>query len=123
MATGVELQLAAGGVRSVMRRTGRAERDEHAEPVSSSEIELRCLPASRRRKCALRSTVCSKACRESPPVSDADRAPIVPRSFGTPVAIAIVVRVTISRYFVASPQIEGELKALPGTRDGRRTAK
>jgi len=45
MASAVERQiLAVEGVRSVTRRTGRAERDEHAEPVSNSEIEVTVKP-------------------------------------------------------------------------------
>ena len=41
LATGLEKQLMTiPGVRHVVRRTGRAERDEHADPVSNSMIEV-----------------------------------------------------------------------------------
>ena len=49
MAAAIERRLLAlDGVRSVTRRTGRAERDEHADPVSNSEIEVTILPGFRR---------------------------------------------------------------------------
>ncbi len=47
LAQGVEEKMAKiDGVRSVVRRTGRAERDQHAEPVSSSEIEVSVAPGN-----------------------------------------------------------------------------
>ena len=49
MASAIERQvLEIEGVRSVTRRTGRAERDEHAEPVSNSEIEVTVKPGYRK---------------------------------------------------------------------------
>jgi len=48
IAQGVERQLAKiPGVVSVVRRSGRAEKDEHAEPVSTSEIDI-CIDPSYR---------------------------------------------------------------------------
>ena len=47
LGTEVEKQLAAlDGVGHVVRRTGRAERDEHAEPVSNSELEVSLEPGA-----------------------------------------------------------------------------
>lgn len=41
LSRGIERKLATiDGVKSVIRRSGRAERDEHAEPVSTSEIDI-----------------------------------------------------------------------------------
>ena len=46
---GVEHQLArVEGVQGVIRRTGRAERDEHAEPPWSSELDVRLEPGARK---------------------------------------------------------------------------
>ena len=43
----IEIQAGAiAGVAAVTRRTGRAEQDEHVEPVSSSEMEIRLKPGA-----------------------------------------------------------------------------
>jgi len=120
LATGVEAQLGTlPGVRSVVRRTGRAERDEHAEPVSSSEIEVTI--AAGFSKHDVRRSI-DGVLAGVPGITTSIGQPIEHRLShvlsGTPAAIAIVVQGDdLSLLRTLAKQIEGELKSLPGTRD------
>ncbi len=120
LAIGVEAQLGKlPGVRSVVRRTGRAERDEHAEPVSSSEIEVTI--ASGFSKHDVRRSI-DGVLEGVPGITTSIGQPIEHRLShvlsGTPAAIAIVVQGDdLSLLRTLAKQIEGELKSLPGTRD------
>jgi CzcA family heavy metal efflux pump len=120
VSTSIERQLIAiPGVQSVSRRTGRAERDEHAEPVSNSEIEVTIKPGTK--QAAVRKAIAAVGA-SVPGVTMQIGQPIEHRLShilsGTPAAIAINVYgedlPTLRRL---AKQIEVELKALPGTRD------
>ena len=120
LAHGIEEQLIAiDGVRSVTRRTGRAERDEHAEPVSSSEIEVTVQDGANQD--AVRSAI-DRIIANVPGVTTMIGQPIEHRLShilsGTPAAIAINVYgddLDVLRDLAA--QIEVQLRAIPGTRD------
>ena len=120
LARGVEERLTKiEGVVSVTRRTGRAERDEHAEPVSSSEIEVTV--DSRADQDAIRREI-DRIITDVPGITTMVGQPMEHRLShllsGTPAAIAINVfgedLGTLGR--IASA-IEEELKQIPGTRD------
>jgi HME family heavy-metal exporter len=120
LARAVDRQLVQiEGVRAVVRRTGRAERDEHAEPVSRSEIDVSLVPGSRREHVLARiDAVLAKI----PGIHGETGQPISHRLShilsGTPAAIAISVfgedLPTLRRI---AREVEAELKKLPGTRD------
>ncbi len=120
MARGLERQLVAiPGVRSVVRRTGRAERDEHAEPVSNSEIEVVVEPGRDKRtvRAAIDSILAS-----APGITTSVGQPIEHRLShvlsGTPAALAIDLLgedLDVLRDLAAD--VERELRATPGTRD------
>lgn len=120
MATGVERRLAElPGVRSVVRRTGRAERDEHAEPVSSSEIDVAILPDHdpHEVRAAIDTVLASM-----PGITTNVGQPIEHRVShvlsGTPAALAVDVRgddLAVLRDL--AKRIETELLRIPGTRD------
>ncbi len=120
LAAGVEAQLGAiEGVSSVTRRTGRAERDEHAEPVSSSEIEVTMKPGVDQER--VRGAI-DRLIANIPGITTMVGQPIEHRLShvlsGTPAAIAINVYgddLNILRSL--AKDIETELKAIPGTRD------
>ncbi|MDQ3439288.1 MAG: efflux RND transporter permease subunit, partial [Planctomycetota bacterium] len=107
------------GVRAVVRRTGRAERDEHAEPVSRSEIDLALKPGySREDVLPKLDEVLSKI----PGINAETGQPIAHRVShilsGTPAAIAIsVYGEDLSTLRKIAQEAEAALKQLPGTRD------
>ena len=107
------------GVRSVTRRTGRAERDEHAEPVSNSELDVTLQPDAN--KPEVRQAIAGIA-SAVPGVTVQIGQPIEHRLShilsGTPAAIAInVYGEDLGTLRQLAKQIEGELKSIPGARD------
>ncbi|MGY8719823.1 MAG: efflux RND transporter permease subunit, partial [Verrucomicrobiia bacterium] len=120
MAGSIEKQLLAlDGVKSVTRRTGRAERDEHAEPVSNSEIDVTIKPGFRKEE--VRHQI-SQILEKVPGITTNIGQPIEHRLShilsGTPAAIAInVYGDDLDKLRAIAKEIEGALKPLPGTRD------
>lgn len=119
-AEGIEARLInIKGVKSVTRRTGRAERDEHAEPVSNSELDILVAPGGD--KSAIRKEIAAIP-TGVPGVTVQIGQPIEHRLShilsGTPAAIAInVYGEDLATLRQLAKQIEGELKSLPGARD------
>ena len=120
LAGSIERQLQAiEGVHSVTRRTGRAERDEHAEPVSNSEIEVTIDPGANQD--AVRDAI-DRIVRNIPSIAVMVGQPIEHRLShvlsGTPAAIAIsVYGDNLDTLRTVAKKIEAELRSLPGTRD------
>ncbi|MDX2198742.1 MAG: efflux RND transporter permease subunit [Phycisphaerae bacterium] len=120
LAVGVEKQFTEiEGVSSVTRRTGRAERDTHAEPVSNSEIEVTVRQGAKQD--VVRAEI-DRVISNIPGITTMVGQPIEHRLShvlsGTPAAIAInVYGDDLNVLRKLARQIEGELKAIPGTRD------
>jgi CzcA family heavy metal efflux pump len=120
MAAAIDRQLLqVEGVRSVTRRTGRAERDEHAEPVSSSEIDVTIKPGYRKED--VRSEI-SSILEQVPGITTNVGQPIEHRLShilsGTPAAIAInIYGDDLAVLRVIAREVEAALKPLPGARD------
>ena len=120
MASSIEQQLLAlEGVKSVTRRTGRAERDEHAEPVSNSEIDVTIKPGFENAE--VRQQI-SEILEKVPAITTNIGQPIEHRLShilsGTPAAIAIsIYGDDLEKLRVIAKEIEGVLKPLDGARD------
>lgn len=120
LARGVEGRLSSiDGVQSVTRRTGRAERDEHAEPVSSSEIEVTVVPGAV--KAEVRAEI-DAILAGVPGITTMVGQPIEHRLShilsGTPAAIAInVYGDDLDTLRRLAKEIETVLRDIPGTRD------
>ena len=120
LATQVERRIAKiEGVRSVARRTGRAERDEHAEPVSNSEIEVSLTEAGDQPTVRKEIDVILAAI---PGMTTMVGQPIEHRLShllsGTPAAIAInIYGDDLTGLRRVAKEIEAKLQTLPGARE------
>ncbi|MEM9347920.1 MAG: efflux RND transporter permease subunit [Planctomycetota bacterium] len=120
MASSIEQQiLKIEGVKGVTRRTGRAERDEHAEPVSNSEIDVTVKLGYD--KVAVREQI-TEILERVPGITTNVGQPIEHRLShilsGTPAAIAInVYGDDLDKLRMIAKEIEAALKPLPGARD------
>jgi CzcA family heavy metal efflux pump len=120
IASAIEKQfLEVEGVRSVTRRTGRAERDEHAEPVSNSEIDITVAEGYNKNELRERIT---EVLKQIPGITTNVGQPIEHRLShilsGTPAAIAInVFGNDLDTLRTIAREIEAALKSLPGARD------
>ncbi len=116
---GAEARIAAiSGVRDVARRTGRAERDQHAEPPSSSEMNVTVEPGAQDR---VRAAI-DRILADMPGITTTIGQPIEHRLShilsGTPAAVAITVYGDdLERLRAMAKDIDRELRTLPGTRD------
>ena len=119
-AMGIERRLMElDGVLTVTRRTGRAERDEHAEPVSNSELDIALTPDAD--YAAVRDGI-ARVASGVPGVTVQVGQPIEHRLShilsGTPAAIAInVYGEDLATLRGLASQIESELATIPGARD------
>ncbi|MFT7621146.1 MAG: CzcA family heavy metal efflux pump, partial [Myxococcota bacterium] len=120
LARGIDTQIRdLEGVRGVVRRTGRAERDEHAEPVWSSELEV-TLESDATRD-AVRARI-DGVLEHVPGITTTIGQPIEHRLShilsGTPAAIAIkIYGEDLDRLRVVAREMESVLKTVPGARD------
>ncbi len=120
LGSAIEAQLVKlEGVRGVVRRTGRAERDAHAEPPSNSEIEIALKPGVSKEAVL---PAIDKIAAQFAGVSVATGQPLEHRLSlilsGTPAAIAInVFGEDLPTLRKIAKEVEGELKQIPGTRD------
>lgn len=120
LARGIDVQLTQiEGVLSVVRRTGRAERDAHAEPPSRSEIDVKLKPGVKRETVTPKIDVIT---RGIPGISVELGQPIEHRLShvlsGTPAALAInIYGEDLDVLRKLASEVEAALKTVPGTRD------
>ncbi|HMN95111.1 MAG TPA: efflux RND transporter permease subunit [Phycisphaerales bacterium] len=120
LARGVERRLVEiDGVASVGRRTGRAERDEHAEPVWHSEVDVVTRPGADRAE--IRRAI-DEVIAAVPGIATMIGQPIEHRLShilsGTPAAIAIdVYGEDLDQLRAVARRIEQALAGVPGARD------